>query len=300
MSLKNPYRTIGLDKSEEALYKLLIRVSKLPRTETSIEYNKIKVTDLNELSEFSKPKVYELIRELERKKLVQIDNIRPMYVRPLDPEVSIKHIVSEKKKSLDWAQTQINEDLRSLPPLKSNFPFSKIPPFSFLTDIQEYYKMLKNVLEKAKNEILLICGYLVRAEKELLREYLGKKMKEGLRIRILYGGSIQSQKTFRDHFLANILEPNQTLIEKNQGKVYIDSVQFSPALRITIIDNKELIMALKQYEKEDRRINITNVTAIHSDNRDFVRTTHDTFIILRTLADFRIVDFLEKKQSQNK
>ncbi|MFO8017790.1 MAG: helix-turn-helix domain-containing protein [Promethearchaeia archaeon] len=300
MSRENPYSIIGLDKSEEILYKLLIQAAKISRTETSVKYNKIKVTDLNELSDYSKPKVYELVRELKRKKLVQIDNIRPMYVRPIDPEVSIKQVVNEKKNSLDWARKQIIKELGSLPKLKSGFPFSKAPPFSFLTNAQEYYKALKTVLEKAENEILLICGYLVRPEEELLREYLSKKIKEGLKIRILYGGSIKGEKRFRDHFSEYILEPNQSLIEENTAKVYIDAVQFSPALRITIIDNKELIMALKRYEKEDKRINITNVTAIHSDNRDFVRTTHDTFIILRKLVDIRIVDYLEQKQSQKR
>lgn len=296
MNEKNPYEIFRLDKSEENLYKLLIRASKISRTESSATYNKIKVTDLHELSSYSKPKVYELIRDLERKRLVKIDNIRPMYVRPIDPNISIPIISKKKRKLLDWAKNQIIEDLQSLPKLESDFPFSKIPPFSFLTDAQEYYKALKTILKKAKNEILMICGYLVKAEEDLIREYLAEKIREGLRIRLLYGGSIKYQEQFRSYFKTHIIEPNQSLIEKYEDMVYIDAVQFSPALRITIIDNKELIMALKRYEKEDQRINISNVTAIHSSNRDFVRTTHDTFIILRKLSDLSIVKILQKKQ----
>jgi phosphatidylserine/phosphatidylglycerophosphate/cardiolipin synthase-like enzyme len=223
-----------------------------------------------------------------------------MYVRPIDPHISIRETIQNKKKSLEWAEKEIIKELKSLSELKSDFPFSKIPPFSFLTDAQEYYKALKTVLKKAKNEILLICGYLVKAEEKLLRDILKKKIKKKLRIRILYGGAISSQERFRSYFSHHVLEANKSLIEKHEKNVYIDEVQFSPALRITIIDNKELIMALKRYEKEDKRINITNVTAIHSQNRDFVRTTHDTFIILRKLSDLSIVKKLRKKQSRQK
>ena len=54
-------------------------------------------------------------------------------------------------------------------------------------------------------------------------------------------------------------------------------------------------MALKRYDEKDTRINITEISGIQSDNKDFIRTTRDTFIMLRTLADVKVVQKLLKK-----
>ena len=81
-------------------------------------------------------------------------------------------------------------------------------------------------------------------------------------------------------------------IKKHERNIRIDKALFSPALRITIIDDRELIMALKRYDEKDTRINITEISGIQSDNRDFIRSTRDTFIMLRTLADVKVVQKL--------
>ena len=292
----NAFSEFNFNDAEENLYKLLIQISKIPRSDTKSRYNKIKVTDLVEISKYSKSNIYDIIKRLADKNLIQIENIRPMFIRPVDPEQGFKRLANLRKSKLDEASLQIIKQIESLPKLDLKFPFSNVPPFSYFDGVDKYYKILKDVLESAKDEVVLISGFLVKVEEELLSKFIGEKSKSDLTIRILYGGSIEALGEFRDYFYKKIIEPNKSIIEKRENKVFIDTALFAPPLRITIVDDSELIMALKQYQEEDMRINIHNVSGLHSNNQEIVRSARDSFILLRKMADLRIVEKLMQKK----
>ena len=288
-AIENPFLAFNFNDAEENIYKKIIGLSKIPRPDTRSVLNKIKVTDLVANSKYSKPKVYNVIKRLKAKGLIEIDNSRPLFIRPLDPESAIKKLVDEKKKTLDKAGTLLVEEIKSLQKLDINYPFSKTPPLNFFNGEKEYFKVLNNSLSQAKKEILLICGYLVGIEVDLIRDIIGEKLKQGLEIRVLYGGSTKKVEPLNKYFNERIIAPNRDMIKKFGNKISIDSAIYLPALRITIVDNSDMCMALKQYEEEDLRLNITEVSGIRSDDKDFIRSTRDTFIILKELIEKRLV-----------
>ena len=295
MTLENPFLEFNFNDAEENLYKLIIRLSKIPRSDTRSVFNKIKVTDLVEISKYSKPKVYDVIKRLATKNLIEIDNTRPLFIKPIDPDIAIKNLINEKKSKIDNAGTLLIREIESLPNVDFNFPLSKISPLNFFNGEKEYYKALRSSLEQAKKEILLICGYLVSIEVKFLKDIIAKKLKEGLEIRILHGGSTKRVGELNNYFQKEIIEPNRTIINKYEKKIIIDSAIYLPALRITIIDNSDMCMALKKYEEEDFRLNVVDISGIRSDNKDFIRSTRDTFIILKELIEKRLVQKRIKK-----
>ena len=104
---------------------------------------------------------------------------------------------------------------------------------------------------------------------------------ESINIRILYGGN----KEFRDFFVNEILTPSGL---KPTAKTDIKQINFAPPLRITIIDDKDLIMSLIKTKGKkglkDKR-DITEVSALHSDNDGLIEYASRTFMLLRTTAD---------------
>jgi len=295
MTLENPFLEFNFNDAEENLYKLIIQLSKVPRSETRGVFNKIKATDLIEITKYSKPKVYDVIKRLTAKNLIEIDNTRPLFIKPIDPGIAIKNLINEKKSKIDNSGTLLIREIESLPKIEFNFPLSKAPPFNFFNGEKEYYKALKNSLEQAKKEILLICGYLVNIEVKLIKDILAEKLKEGLEIRILHGGSTKRVGELNKYFHKQIIEPNRAVMNKYTNKIMIDSAIYLPALRITIIDNNDMCMALKKYEEEDLRLNVVDISGIRSDNKDFIRSTRDTFIILKELIEKRLVEKRIKK-----
>lgn len=295
MTLENPFLEFNFNDAEENLYKLIIQLSKIPRSDTRTAFNKIKATDLIEVSKYSKPKVYDVIKRLTAKDLIEIDNTRPLFIKPLDPEFAINNLIKEKKRKVEEAGTLIIKEILSLPKIESNYPFSKTPPLTFFNGEKEYYKALRTSLMQARKEIVFICGYLVNIETDLIKDIIKEKLKEGLEIRILYGGSTQKVNELSQYFNKHIIEPNRAVIDNYEKKISIDSAIYLPALRITIIDNSDMCMALKEYEEEDFRLNIVDISGIRSDNKDFIRSTRDTFIILKELIGKRLVERRLKK-----
>ena len=295
---------IDFNTAEIDIYKLLIRLSKGKETDI---YKKIKVADLVELSKYSKPIIYKVIKKLEHTELVLLDNTRPMYITPINPKIAIKNLVSQKKNSLDNLESELIDELDNLPKYP-NYQAGKTPPMSFFNGVEKYFKRMKNLLEQAKNKITLICGFLVSREEILLRDYIAKKLKDGLEINILYGGSAYDFQErqgvrFKDYFEETILDPNNALITTAGTKCNIDGAVLGPPLRITLVDDSELIMALKdkELEKNEPRSGISRISSFQSKNRDLVRFTDQTYKLLRSffmdlLKDVKIIEQLKKKK----
>lgn len=284
MSVYNPYSEFNLNDAEENLYKLLIQLSLIPREDSKSKYHKIKATDLIEISKYSKPKVYDIIKRLEDRGLIQIDNTRPMFVKPIDPEVAIQSLLKARKNELEKASISIINDIKSLPELDVNFPFSAVPPLTFVTGIEEYHKMMRNGLEGAKDEIILIIAYLIKFEEELLRDYIKKAIKKGINVKILYGGPPK----FRIYFRKEILEPINLKDDQTSTKIDVKAINFAPPIRMTMVDNRELIMTLIKSIGKDDKVNIENVSALHSDHEELIEYARRTYILLRPTADAKL------------
>ena len=284
MSIYNPFSEFNFNDAEENIYKLLIQLSLIPRKHSKSIYNKIKATDLVELSKYSKPKVYDIIKRLEVRELIQIDNTRPMFIKPIEPAIAIENLLKSRNNELEKASESIINEIKSLPKLDINYPFSEVPPLNFVTGLEEYHKLMRNILEGAKDEIILIIAYLLKYEEDLLRDYIQKALKRGIKIKILYGGPPK----FRIYFRKEILEP----IGLNDGQTTTDidikAINFAPPIRMTMVDNRELIMTLIKSNVKNIRINIEEASALYSDNEELLEYTRRTYILLRPTADAKL------------
>ncbi len=293
MSLSDHFLAFNFNDAEENIYKMLIQLSKIPKSDSKAIYNKIKVTDLIEISKYSKPKVYEIMKRLAEKELIQIDNTRPMFIKPIDPETSFKNLCERKKKELDEAANTLINEINSLPPSELRFPFSEAPQFSFIDGTENYYKMLKNMLQKTKKEIILIIGFLVSIEEDLLRDFITEHSTDKLKLLVLYGGAPK----FTTYFKSKILSLKSSKISKQEG--FIQAL-FAPPIRITIVDDIELLMALKPYQEGEIGVSINKVSAIHSANRNIIDYARDTFYMLKPTADAKLIEGLLRMRTEQK
>ncbi|MHA1285017.1 MAG: hypothetical protein ACTSQP_21145 [Promethearchaeota archaeon] len=104
ISINDPYYALNFNDAEKEVYRLIIQLSKSPIQTKKYEFKKIKATDLIRITKYSKPKVYDLIKRLEGKKLIKIYNTRPMYLKPLEPTISIDNLTNKMKEVLDEAK----------------------------------------------------------------------------------------------------------------------------------------------------------------------------------------------------
>ena len=284
MTIFNPFMEFNFNDAEENIYKLLIQLSQIPRTDSKSKFNKIKATDLVEISKYSKPKVYDIIKRLDERGLIQLDNTRPMFVKPLDPEIAIPKLLDSRKIELEKASEAIINELNSLPKLDLKYPFSEVPPLTFVTGLEEYHKLMRNMLDNAKDEIILLIAYLIKYEEELLRDYIRKAIDKGIKIKILYGGPPK----FRIYFRKEILQPNKLSEEQTSSKIDVKAINFAPPIRMTMVDNNELIMTLIKTSGNKEKINIDKVSALHSDHEELIEYARRTYILLRPTADAKL------------
>ncbi len=284
MSVYNPFSEFNFNDAEENIYKLLIQLSLIPRKDSKSLYHKIKATDLVEFSKYSKPKVYDIIRRLEEKALIQIDNTRPMFVKPIEPAIAIENLLKSRKNELENASESIINEIKSLPKLDINYPFSEVPALTFITGLEEYHKLVRNILQGAKDEIILIMAYLLKYEEDLLRDYIQKALKGGIKVKILYGGPPK----FRIHFRKEILEPIGLEDGQTTSEIDVKAINFAPPIRMTMVDNRELIMTLIKSNVKNKRINIEEASALYSDHEEILEYTRRTYILLRPTADAQL------------
>ena len=289
MTVFNPFLEFNFNDAEENIYKLLIQISQIPRKDSKSKFNKIKATDLVEISKYSKPKVYEIIKKLDERGLIQLDNTRPMFVKPIDPEIAIPNLLESRKIELEKASTSIIDELKALPKIDIKYPFSEVPPLTFVTGLDEYHKLMRNMLEGAKDEIILMIAYLLKYEEELLRNYIKKAIEKGIKIKILYGGPPK----FRIYFRKEILIPNKLSEEQTTSKIDVKAINFAPPIRMTMVDNRELIMTLIKTSDTKEKTNIEEVSALHSDHEELIEYTRRTYILLRPTADAKLAARLQ-------
>ena len=291
----DPFEVFKFKDTEKNIYKQLIQLTKV----SPQKYNKINVSDLVQMSKYSKPKVYEAIKKLEEYKLIQINGYRPMVIEVHDPKYAIEKMISDRKGILEKAGEKMVDDLYSLPHIEPKYPLRDTVPIAFIDKIDVYFAHLEYLLIHAKKKIMLICGFLINNEEILLKEYLKKVLNKNpsLEIRILYGGSFYDLKKeehdrFRYFFKKNVLEPNQKILDKSAKNCFIDGAIINAPLRITIIDDSEILMALKAEDKNDERIGIDDFSAIKTSNIPFIRFLSDTYIMLKKI----FIDVIRKAE----
>jgi len=295
----DPFEVFEFKDTEKNIYKKLIQLTKV----SPQKYNKINVSDLVQMSKYSKPKVYEAIKKLEEYKLIQINGYRPMVIEVYDPKYAIEKMISDRTGILEKAGEKMIDDLYSLPHMEPKYPLRDTVPIAFIDRIDVYFSHLEYLLIHAKKKIMIICGFLINNEEILLKEYLKKIINKNpsLEIRILYGGSFydikkEEQNRFRYFFKKNIIGPNQKILDKSAKNCFIDGAIINAPLRITIIDDSEILMALKTEDKNDERIGIDDISAIQTSNIPFIRFLSDTYIMLKKI----FIDVIRRAEDMNK
>jgi len=284
----NAFSEFNFNDAEENLYKLLIQLSLIPRSDSKNTYHKIKATDLVNISKYSKPKVYDIIKRLEERGLIQVDNTRPMFITPMDPEVTIMNLLHSRKNDLKKASEAIIKEIKSLPRLEIKYPFSQVPPLNFIIGLEEYHKLIRSALQSAKRSIILIIGYLIKFEEDILRDFLKKNLNKSIEIKILYGGAPK----FKIHFKKEILSPNKLSDDQKKGKIDIKAINFAPPIRMTIVDDQELIITLIKTNTTDIKINIDQVSALYSNNEEIIQYARRTYALLRPTAEAKLAEGL--------
>ncbi len=295
----DPFEVFKFKDTEKNIYKQLIQLTKV----SPQKYNKINASDLVQMSKYSKPKVYEAIKKLEEYKLIHIIGYRPMVIEVYDPKYAIEKMISDRTGILEKAGEKIIDDLYSLPHIEPKYPLRDTIPFSFFNRIDVYFSRLEYLLEHAEKKVIIICGFLIKNEEIILKDYLNKifTKKPSLEIRILYGGSfydIQKKENnrFRSFFKRNVIDPNKQILDKFTENCFIDGAIVNAPLRYSIIDDSEVLMALKTDDKKDNRIGLTDISGFQSSNKSFVRFLSDTYIMLKRI----FIEILRRAEDMNK
>ena len=308
MSKINPFKILDFTETEADIYKLLIQLSKTPQLKDNkdiYEFEKVKAADLVVNSEYSKPKVYEVIKKLENLELIHIDQARPMSIKILNPKIVIEKLIENKKLQLNEAGSLLIDKINSLSPIEPDIPLGETAPISYFTGTDKYIARLDYFLKIATKEIMLICGFLVKGEEEILKRSIAEKLNQGVKIKILYGGTLieltdKDRMKFKDYFNDKVISPNKSIIEKYAQNFSIAGGMIGPPFRVTLIDNSEIILAFKKYSKTDERIDISNISGIQSKNLDFVGAVKNIYFIIDNFLIHQLKDpALLKKLIEN-
>ena len=301
---ENPFKALNITETEVELYKLIIQLSKVQQSLTEEDYSKfenVKAADLINISNKSRPTIYELIKKLENLELIQIDQARPMSIKILDPNISIKNLVESKKTELDKAGSLLIEEINKLPALKSDVLLSDTAPLSYFKGVDKYLARLDYFFKVASKEIIIICGFLVKGEEELLKKTIAEKLKQGIKIKILYGGlpieiEEKNRLKFKEYFDKFIIDPNKTVIEKHSENFSLGGGIIGPPFRITLVDSKEVLIAFKKHSDKDERIGFNDISGIQSKNTDFVASVENFFSIVDNffINQLKNPEFLKK------
>ena len=103
-------------------------------------------------------------------------------------KIAFQKIINDKKELIEKAGSSLIEKINSLPEKEPSFPLSETAPVSFFSGMNKYYIRTRYLLDRAQNNIIFICGFLIKNEEELLKKYVAKKLKEKVEIKMIYGG----------------------------------------------------------------------------------------------------------------
>ena len=298
MSEINPFKILDFTETEADIYKLLIQLAKtsqLKKKEVTYEFKKVKAADWVVISEYSKSKVYEVIKKLENLELIHIDQARPMSIKILTPKIAIEKLIEHRKLQLTEAGSILIDEINNLNPLQPDIPLGGTAPLSYFAGIDKYNARLDYFLKIANKEIMLICGFLVKGEEEILRKFIAEKLNQGVKIQILYGGTPiehvdKDRMKFKDYFNDKVISPNKSIIEKYTQNFSIAGGIVGPPLRVTLIDNSEMILAFKKYSKTDERIEISDISGIQSKNLDFVGAIKNIYFVIDNFLIHQLKD----------
>lgn len=136
---------IGLTEYEKKVYETLLR------------YDSATAVRVAERSGVPKPKVYDTLRQLERRRLVAMVEKKPMIFQAIEPEIGINALIEEEKNKLASAGL---EAIKYLSALKENIPEVKpTERFEILRGMEQRLRLTEQFIKSAKKEYLILSAF---------------------------------------------------------------------------------------------------------------------------------------------
>lgn len=221
----NSLKKLGLNRYEALAY---------------IGLNKIITGQADEIAEISnipRSRIYEILKELEKKGFVEVERVRPLKYTVVEPNIVFKN----KKEELI---TNLNESERKLNEIYTNESKEIQAPVWI---IQSYENIIENeieIIKKAKKTITMRIGFLLEGEgKAIVKAF--NNIPRNVKIKILANPTCNINDETID-----IVE----LFEKTKIRNLEIKKAELPMMKFLIVDSQELFGTFANFNEKDNSI----------------------------------------------
>jgi HTH-type transcriptional regulator, sugar sensing transcriptional regulator len=193
-----------------------------------------KPSQIAEESGIPRTKIYDILRKLEKKKWINIENSRPANITPRHP----KEILEKQKLSFNSKIDRVSKILTML--------YDNVITYETLNTKIAYSKksiisLVEKVIKTAKNRIMLMGSLYLPQEIEFLKDQMFQAKERDISVKII---ADPKDKT--------ILDKLNESFDVKRGHPY--------CMKIIIVDNKEILFMIAKIK--DGTPDINDITAI--------------------------------------
>jgi len=219
---------------------------------TLLKFGSLNARMVSDKSKVPYGRIYDTVNELRRKGLISVIQGKIKLYKVVDPNITIKNILEERKKLLTELQEKIDEETKKI---KIEKPEEKLEEKLTITSGRKsILNTVMNFFDTAKKEVLSITTYEVSPS--FLR-HVFRAIKRGVKAKTI---------------VTLVSEKNLALIKEGMKRGDKLKYYLVPGLRLAIVDKeKAIVSVVNPLNKEDR----VNIMIDSKDFADSLANYHD-------------------------
>ena len=234
-----------------------------------------KAIDISEASGIPRSKIYDVLKELNKKGFVEVERTKPLKYTVVTPKV----VFEREKEKLEAELAECEEELSEL--YNQEISKTQAPVWLINTSEKIIAKELE-IIERSRSSISMRIGFLLEGEgDELIKAF--RRLGEDVSIRIL-----ASRECYIDKEKVEIIETRECYIDKEKVEI-IETFKKSglrnleiikadiPFVKVLIRDGREMIHTFVQFTGEEKSVIPKTAVGIWNQYNDVCRNYEERF-----------------------
>ena len=219
-----------------------------------------KAVDISEASGIPRSKIYDVLKELNKKGFVEIEKTKPLKYTVVTP----KTVFEREREKIEAELAECEEELTEL----YNHEISKTQaPVWLINTSEKIISKELEIIERSSRSISMRIGFLLEGEgEELIKAF--RRLPEDVSIRIL-----ASRECYIDKEKVEIIETFKKAGLKNLEIIKADI----PFVKVLIRDGREMIHTYVQFTGEEKSVIPKTAVGIWNQYNDVCRNYEERF-----------------------
>jgi len=232
--------------------------------EAYIALNRIisgKAIDVSEASGIPRSKVYDVLKELNKKNFVDIEGGKPLKYIVIPPKIAFKKRKEELIKDLTECEEELND-------IYDNKISQAQAPVWLINSSEKIIKKELEIIDKTKKSINMRIGFLLKGEaEELIRSF--RKLPNNVEIKIL-----ASENCYIDKEKVEIINKFK---KANLSNLTIMKADI-PFVKLIIRDGKEMFHTYVQFTGKEKSVNQNTAMGVWNKYPEICKNYDERFI----------------------